>query len=322
MQSAAEESERFPDGLWWVELAPLQVAVDVSTVVAASVGAPLSEAEPHADAITSRIGDSRALIVLDNCEHVIERGQTRLRVRQGARTYKSWRRADHHWGSWRGYLAGVTTFHAGPWQLEANYNRAAEPIRFGSALHRPRTKARPAFTLTNANGPAVAEIFHRLNGIPLAIELATARCKSLLPNQILDGLDDALHLSSGGRARPSPPTNLEHPSVGALHFSACQNKPSSSGSPCSLAHLIFGEQKQFAAVTVFTKSTWENTLEKLIDQSLVVPWDETGDGRFLMLETVRQYGAGELEWDAWIEQWARSAFNILHTLQRKKWPLL
>ncbi len=325
LQSAAEESERFPDGLWWVELAPLQVAADVSTVVAASVGAPLSEAEPHADAIASRIGDSRALIVLDNCEHVIDAAAKlaygllqrcpNLQVLATSRSPLD--------------VPGEVTWRVPPLSMPALDNLEANlSIEQLSQYDSVRlfieraTKARPAFTLTNANGPAVAEICHRLNGIPLAIELAAARCKSLLPNQILDGLDDALHLLSGGSRLVLPRQQTLEASI-----------------RWSTALLGVPEQTLLHRLSVFAGSfdlrgaeavccgdglheiDVLDALERLIDQSLVVPWDETGDGRFLMLETVRQYGARQLESDASIEQWRGRHSTYYARLAEENGPL-
>jgi predicted ATPase/class 3 adenylate cyclase/DNA-binding CsgD family transcriptional regulator len=325
LQSASEETEHFPDGLWWVELAPLQVASDVSTIVAASIGAPLTESIPHVDAIASRIGDGRALLVLDNCEHVIEAAAKladvllqrcpNLQILATSRSPLD--------------VPGETTWRVPPLSAptldKSESGMSIEQLsQFDSVrlfIERART-ARPTFALNNDNAPAVAEICHRLNGIPLAIELAAARAKSLLPSQILEGLDDSLRMLSGG-------SRLLLPRQQTLEASIRWSTALLGDPEQALLHrlCVFAGSFDLRGAEAVCAGDGLNeidvldALERLIDQSLVAPWDENGSGRFLMLETVRQYGARQLMSDESVDRWrSRHAAYYAH-LAKKVSPL-
>jgi predicted ATPase/DNA-binding CsgD family transcriptional regulator len=317
LQSAAEETEQFPDGLWWVELAPLQVAADVSMIVAASVGASLTESIPPVDAIAQRLGDNRALIVLDNCEHVIEAAaklaDVLLQRCPNLQILATSRSPLDVPGevTWRLPPLSAPTMDKTESGMSIEQLSQYDSVRL--FIERART-ARPTFAVNNENGPAVAEICHRLNGIPLAIELAAARAKSLLPNQILEGLDDALRMLSGGSRLLLPRQQTLEASI--RWSTALLGEPEQA-----LLHRLCVFSGSFdlrGAEAVCTGDGFNeidvlDALERLIDQSLIAPWDDSVTGRFLMLETVRQYGARQLLSDKSIDRWrSRHAMYYVH----------
>ena len=325
LQSAADETEHFPDGLWWVELAPLQQAADVSTIVAASVGAPLSEAMARPDAIALRIGDGRALIVLDNCEHVIEAtaklADVLLQRCPNLRILATSRSPLDVPGevTWRVPPLSAPTLDKTESGMSIEQLTQYDSVRL--FVERAQS-ARPLFALTNENGPAVAEICHRLNGIPLAIELAAARAKSLLPSQILEGLDDALRILSGGSRMLLPRQQTMEASI--RWSTALLGEPEEA-----LLHRlsVFAGSFDLQGAEAVCAGDGLNeidildALERLVDQSLVTPWDETGTGRFLMLETVRQYGARQLGADGSTTRWSARHATYFAGLAKEISPL-
>ncbi|MFZ0040569.1 MAG: LuxR C-terminal-related transcriptional regulator, partial [Solirubrobacteraceae bacterium] len=155
-------------------------------------GAPL-------DAVCRRFADRRVLLVLDNCEHlgaVAPVVELLLRRCPGVRVLATSRRPLA--------LAGETVWQLAPLSLPPTGGPDALAEVLGSEagrlfLERAR-RSRPSFSVTPASAPAVAEICHRLDGLPLALELAAARVRILTPPQILEGLADRFRLLSAGPA--------------------------------------------------------------------------------------------------------------------------
>ena len=295
LHAAADLADRYPDGVWWLELAPLAAGSDIGPVWAATLSVRLDESTPVVDAICRRLADDRALIVVDNCEHVFDSvGDLVAAVVQ---------RCPHAsvLATSRGMLdvPGEVTWRIPPLSLPAV--GAITPVERLGQFDAVRLfvdgarRARPTFALNDDNGPVVAEICHRLDGIPLAIELAAARTKSLTPARILDGLGDALRLLTGGSRMSVPRQQTLEASIG-----------------WSVALLADREQSLFAHLSVFAgsfdleaaESVCSNqdldamevldALERLIDHSLVMVTDDDA-GRFMLLEMVRQYGARLLD---------------------------
>ena len=297
----------------------------MATIVAVSVGAPLSEAMTRPDAIALRIGDGRALIVLDNCEHVIEAAaklaDVLLQRCPNLRILATSRSPLDVPGeiTWRVPPLSAPTLEKAESGMSIEHLTQFDSVRL--FIERARS-ARPSFALNNENGPAVAEICHRLNGIPLAIELAAARAKSLLPSQILEGLDDALRILSGGSRMLLPRQQTMEASI--RWSTALLGEPEEA-----LLHrlsVFAGSFDLQGAEAVCTGDGLNeidilDALERLVDQSLVTPWDETGTGRFLMLETVRQYGARQLGADGSTTRWSARHATYFAGLAKEISPL-
>ena len=201
-QVGAEVLERFPAGVWWVELAPLGSS-ELENAVAVAVG--LRTTGPQlTDAIIKRIGDRPVLLVLDNCEHVLEAARAlSMSLLAGCRNL-------HILATSRSMLdlPGELSWRVPPMSLPI----AGAAVDVGTLsqydavtlfIDRAR-RARPSFVLDEHNAPAVAEICTRLDGLPLAIELAAARSRMLPPTQILAGLTDSFRLLTGGSTSVMP----------------------------------------------------------------------------------------------------------------------
>jgi predicted ATPase/DNA-binding CsgD family transcriptional regulator len=187
-QVAALVAERFPGGLWWVELASLADGALVAERVARTLGLQAAETEAVADYFAG----STALLLLDNCEHIAEGvAEFVTAVLRGAGLIRVLATSRHPLG-----VEGETTWRVPSLAVPP---QAADPASFGEfdavRLFRERARqARPEVTLT----PAVAQICRRLDGIPLALELAAARVGGVAIDRLVDELDDRFRLLTGG----------------------------------------------------------------------------------------------------------------------------
>src|SRR5205809_4185893 len=197
---------RYPDGIAWVELAPLANPELVPHHVADALGVRRDGIRAAGDALLEALRDWEALLVLDNCEHLVEacarlaeallRGCPRLRVMATSREALgiSGERA------WLVPALALPAVEAGKPVTRA-VAAASEAIRLFVA----RTQAvRPSFELREDNVAAIAHICRRLDGLPLAIELAAARARVLDPQQIAARLDDVFGLLSAGSRTAAP----------------------------------------------------------------------------------------------------------------------
>jgi predicted ATPase/DNA-binding CsgD family transcriptional regulator len=187
-QVAARAAESFPGGLWWVELASLADGALVAERVARTLGLQAGETAPVVDFFA----DSTALLLLDNCEHIAEGvAEFVTAVLRGAGLIRVLATSRHPLG-----VEGETTWRVPSLAVPP---KTTDPARFGEfdavRLFRERARqARPEVILT----PAVAQICRRLDGIPLALELAAARVGGVAIDRLVDELDDRFRLLTGG----------------------------------------------------------------------------------------------------------------------------
>ena len=204
LQVGADVLARFPDGAWFVELAPLDRAELVGEAVAAAFGLPVQGERPATDAIASFLRSRRVLLILDNCEHVIAAAarlaDVLLKTCPGVFLLATSREALSVAGE---HVYPVPLLDVPPRSTSLTAAQAMEH----SAVHLFVERAAAAlgrFSLTDETAPIVAEICRRLDGIPLAIELAAPRLKMLTPEALLARLDDQLHLLTAGSRTAVP----------------------------------------------------------------------------------------------------------------------
>jgi predicted ATPase/DNA-binding winged helix-turn-helix (wHTH) protein len=187
-----------PDGVWFVDLAPVAEAALIPRAVAAAVGVREVPGQPLPAILAGALRQRALLLVLDNCEHLgdayahlveaLLRTAPRLRVLTTSREPLR--------------AAGEAVYRVPP--LATPAGAGAEPAARVAAypavrLFVERARAvQPAFRLTAANAAAVAQVCHRLDGLPLALELAAARVRVLSPAQLVARLDDRFALLTGG----------------------------------------------------------------------------------------------------------------------------
>lgn len=292
-QVAAQLSDRYADGVWWVELAPL----DASSVLS-GIASVVSVKEP--EKLAERLADRSVLIVLDNCEHVLDV------ISPLVHAIHTHCPQVHVLATSRGPLdvPGEITWRVPPLGLPqpgmvVPVERLAQFDAVRLFIERAR-RARPNFELTNDNGPVVAELCARLDAIPLAIELAAARTKSLTPAQIMAGLEDSLRLLTGGSRVVLPRQQTLEASIDWSHNLLGEKERVllrrlsvfAGGCDLAAAEAVCADASEL--VGLLSGMDVLDALERLIDQSLVTV-DETGAvARYRLLETVRQYAARQL----------------------------
>ena len=188
----------YPDGVWWTELAPLAEADLVVGAVAGALGLQEQPGVPLGDTLTKTLREKRALLVLDNCEHVIDTIASLiddlLNVCPALRILTTSREPLSVMGE---FVRRVSPLSVPPTDRPP---AALELLRYDAVrLFVVRARLRlPDFDLTSRNATAVAEVCRRLEGIPLAVELAAARVGTLPVDEVCRRLRDSLGLLSGG----------------------------------------------------------------------------------------------------------------------------
>ncbi|MDP9325262.1 MAG: NB-ARC domain-containing protein, partial [Candidatus Dormibacteraeota bacterium] len=209
VQLAGDALEAHPDGTWWVELA----AVSDPGLVPNAVADALSIREVHSQELTrtvaNQLSECRALLILDNCEHVVSASADLVgRLLRDCPSLTILATSREPIGieaetPWRVRSLSLPGGRAAP----ADGSQDDRPLMDFEAIHlfvdRAR-QSRPNFELSDANAAAVTEICMRLDGIPLAIELAAARVRVLTPQQIAKGLSDRFRLLTGSTRRAVP----------------------------------------------------------------------------------------------------------------------
>jgi len=296
LQVATELVPRFPDGVWLVDLAGVRESHLVPYAVAAACGRRGRARQTIEDSLVASLGAGHQLLLLDNGEHLIEAcaslaerlldGCPRLRVLATSRE--------------RLRVAGETTWRvpllASP-DPKPRLTSPADLLAFPAVrLFVERAQAAdPAFALGPANAPLVATICARLEGLPLALELAAARVSALSPAQILEQPDDSFRLLVGGhRGGPDRQRTL----WATLDWSW--------GLLASAEQVVFRRLAVFAggwtleaaeAVCAGNQAERRHVLEllaQLVDKSLVVAAERHGRSHYRLLEPLRQYAGGQL----------------------------
>ena len=204
LQVASDLLDSFPDGVWFVEFAPLADPALVTQTVLTSLGLREETGRPLLDALIDYLREKKALLILDNCEHLVETSaqlaEALLQACPNLRLLVSSREALG--------IAGETAYRVPSLAIpDARLAQSAKNIMQCEAtrlfIERAQT-ALPTFAITNENASAIAHICARLDGIPLAIELAAARVKMLKVEQIAERLDDRFRLLTGGSRTALP----------------------------------------------------------------------------------------------------------------------
>jgi predicted ATPase/class 3 adenylate cyclase len=196
---AADLIDSFSDGVWFVELAPLARGDYIPTTVASALGVKLPpEGDPVKNLIRA-IKGKHALLLFDNCEHLVESAARVISaILHGAPKLKVLASSRQTLG-----VAGEATYQVPSLALPAKntgHLSAIDVLRYESiALFVERARAASdRFSLADENAPIVADICRRLDGIPLAIELAAARVKMLSPQQLRERLDERFRVLTDG----------------------------------------------------------------------------------------------------------------------------
>ena len=296
VQLATDVADRYPDGVQFVDLSTVGDASMVAAAIARALRLVERPDRSPLDLVTEHLRDRMVLLVLDNFEQVAAAAPVVAGLLREAR------------GS------TVIATSRGPLRVSGEYEFAVPPLGLPEpttsagrgaadvaaspavALFVDRaTAARSDFRLTDANAAAIAEICARLDGLPLAIELAAARVRLLPPDAILSRLGQSLDLlDRGGRDLPARQQTLR----GAIDWSHDLLDPPTRRLFARLS--VFAGGARLDAIEAVCGPAADlgvdvlDGLEDLVDQSLVQASESTGEPRYTMLQIVHEYAAERL----------------------------
>ena len=326
LRAAALAAGGFEDGARLVELASLTDAGLVPTGVAEALGVPERDAVDPVTGMARALADRELLIVLDNCEHVLASvGRVVVMLAGQCRRVRilttSRERLD---------VPGEFVFPVPPLELPEDGSGGAVAASEAGALFVTWARAAsPGFALTAGNAAAIAEVCSRLDGMPLAIELAAARCPTLGPVQLAARLEGHPGLLSGGAARPGRHRSLE--ALVSWSYDLLGEAERRLLDRLSVLRGGFGLEvaERVAGGERLAPEAIAGLLASLAGKSLV----QVHDGaviRYSLLETVRQFAAGRLASSGeetevrvrlleWALDEARSAEAALPGAERAGW---
>jgi predicted ATPase/class 3 adenylate cyclase/DNA-binding CsgD family transcriptional regulator len=282
IQIAAGVGSEYRDGVSYVDLAPVTHEAVVPVAVARALGLPDQPGRSTMESLAKFVGERQTLIVLDNCEHLLDAAASLaaelLAACPALQVLATSRESTG--------VPGEVTFQVPSLSL------ADEALEL--FVDRGR-RVRPGFTISAGNAPTVTEICKRLDGMPLAIELAAARVRALSLEEIVGGLHDRFRLLTGGARTAVRRQQTLRASVDWSH--ALLTEPE---------QILFRRLAVFlggfgldAAQTVAGDAEVEryqilDQLALLVDKSLVTAENASGRTRYRLLETVRQYAQEKL----------------------------
>ena len=297
LEAGAHLVGEYPGGVWFVELSTLDDESLVADTVASTLRLSPSVDGPIA-AIVSAIADRPALMILDNCEHVldavVEVADALLRRCPDLRIITTSREALGMGGE---SLMPVPSMSL-PALVGARTPDELEQLSTSDAVRLFLDRGQaidPGFGLTAENAGAVVQICHRLDGIPLAVELAAARVRSLPPAQIAARLDHRFRLLTGGSRTALP----RHRTLRAAMDWSFDLLPDAERALLPRLSVFAGSFSLEAAEAVaaggpVVADEMLDLLERLIDKSLVLPEATSTEARYRMLETIRDYAQERL----------------------------
>lgn len=275
-EAGAQLLTNFQHGVWLVELAPLSDEAQIIPALAQVLGLQELPFNPLAKLVEDYLRDKKLLLILDNCEHLIA-GCARL--------------ADHLLHQCAGLKILASSREALGIAGEVAYRTPSLGDSESMQLFVERARAANSkFVLTDANASAIAQICHRLDGIPLAIELAAARTKLLSAEQIATRLDDMFRLLVGGSRTALP----RQQTLRALIDWSYDLLSAEEKRLLQFASVFVGGWTLEALEFVADEPHTLELLEQLVNKSLVVTEEHEGEMRYFLLETIRQYAREKL----------------------------
>jgi predicted ATPase/class 3 adenylate cyclase len=326
LQAAAEALDAYPDGVWLAELAALADPALVPPAVAQAVGVREEPGRPVSDALADALRSKHMLVVLDNCEHLLDAcarlADALLHACPRVQVLATSREALG--------IAGETTWRVPslalpslPALVDASHPAPVAVVSQFEAVRLFIDRAQvvqPGFHVTDQNAPSVAQLCARLDGIPLAIELAAARVRHLPVEQLLARLEDRFRLLTGGsRTARERHQTLQAAVDWSYGLLAAQERAVfdrlsvfAGGWTLEAAEAVCADGRAGAedegptprdesnGAIMLRRDDVLDLLSRLVDKSLVLMDEvevEEGDGggaRYRLLETLRQYGRDRL----------------------------
>jgi predicted ATPase/class 3 adenylate cyclase/DNA-binding CsgD family transcriptional regulator len=309
LQVTAEQTSHFPDGIWFVSLAPLSDPDLVIPTLSQVLGLPEAREQTALEQVKHALKEKQTLLLLDNFEQVVSAasevadlltGCPRLKVLVTSRE-RLHLRAEHDYAVPPLTLPDPT--HLPDLMALSQYDAVALFIERAQAV-------KSDFQVSYANAPAIAEICVRLDGLPLAIELAAARIRLFPPQALLTRLGQRLPLLvNSARDVPARQQTLRQTIQWSYDLLTAAEQ-------CLFRRLaVFVGGCTFQAVEVMVEDTTSvlDTITTLLDKNLL--WQieqEDGEPWFMLLETIREFGLEELSKRGELEatQYAHAAYYL------------
>ena len=292
---AAAVASDYPDGVHFVPLAPVRDPGLVPSTIAQSIGLQDARDRPLMEHLVSQLRERRLLIVLDNFEHLLDGAPVVTRLLEETRAVR------------------ILVSSRSPLRVSGEQECPVPPLAVPAEDARPAAAslaacesvrlfaeraatAVPGFTVDGENAAAIAAIARRLDGLPLAIELAAARVKLLPPQAILPRLDHSLGLLTGGR-RDLPDRQQALRATIAWSYALLTEGARRLLAACS----VFGGGASLEVIETVCDAAVDiglpvlDGVAELVDQSLLRQVPGPGLVRYAMLETIREYAAERLE---------------------------
>jgi len=301
VEVANELLDQFPDGVWFVELAPILDAQLVPRTTAIAIGLREEPQHPIMDILCNYLRDKHLLLILDNCEHLVDASaqlaDKLLHAGSQIRVLATSREILGMAGE-LSYL--VPSLKLPDMQILPTVESLSQCEAVRLFVERASEKTQ-RFTITDENAVSIAQICLRLDGIPLAIELAAGKILSLSAGQIAQRLDDRFRLLTSGNRTALP----RHQTLRAAIEWSYHLLPTVEQTLFRrLSVFLNGWTLEAAEVVCSDKdTTTENALKKedilvlldqLVNKSLVTTEERHAEIRFRMLETIRQFGTDKL----------------------------
>jgi len=286
LQIAAELLPNFSDGVWFVELAPISDPTLIVSTIASVFNLREVQDIPLINLVVDYLRAKELLLVLDNCEHLVEASayvaDQLLHACANLRIIVSSREALA--------IDGETVYRVPSLSMPDRSSSDLMEYEATNLFVERAAKAEPRFHATPDNAAAIIQICQRLDGIPLAIELAAARVKLFTPEQIAERLDDRFKLLTGGSRTAIPRQQTlralidwSYHSLNEIEQRALRRLAVFSGGwTIEGAEAVIGEDEALEG------------LLGLVNKSLVNVAEQSGTARYRFLETIRQYAMEKL----------------------------
>lgn len=291
---SASMADDFPDGVWMVDLSPIADPTLVPIAIAEVFRLPNRPDRPVLDVVCEGLRERAILMVLDNCEHLIDAAaavvQRVLSACASMTIVATSRETLNVPGEvvWR--LQSLSTPHP-----SADDTSAVLESESGRLFVQRARAVRMGFDVSAETSAAIAKICRRLDGLPLAIELAAARVGALSPLEIATRLDDRFRLLTGGSRRSVPrQRTLEAAVQWSYELLSADERRAFSRLSVFTGGWTLGASEQVCGDASLPPRNVANCVAHLVERSMVVAEDVHGDMRYHMLETLRHFGRQQL----------------------------
>ncbi len=295
LRTAGEVKRGFPDGAWLVELASVQDRALLARTVTTALSLPDPAVRAPVETLTEFLQDKRLLLVLDNCEHLLdacaELIDGLLASAPGLRILATSR---ERLGLPEEFVFAVPPLSV-PESDDGNVVGALSEYGATALFTKRAELVVPNFTIDATNRSDVARLCQRLDGIPLAIELAAVRLRVLSPGQILDRLDDRFRLLSRP-SRSAPPRQQTLQAAVDWSYELCSLEEQTLWARLSVfsGGLDLQAAEQVCDGGPIAREDVFDLVAALIEKSILVRKDDGARARYQLLETLRQYGEERL----------------------------